>query len=314
MRVIAVLLSLFVCMLSHIGYADTHLPSPTVVTQNLDRIVAVVNDGVITQSELDRALAIAKKQMPPAQAAHITSDQLKDMLLQQLINEKLQLQMAKRGNITVSSQQVNQAISRVAKGNHMTLIQLKAKLAAHHVSFSDYKKSLKKQLLIHQVQMSAVASKVSVSDQDVAAFLKKYQSKAAQAVKYHVLDLLVPINSNDQKTIAAAKQKAIALAAKWKKGKNLDLVNTTDLGWQTVDDLPTLFMDQINQMKKGDVAGPLQAPNGFHIIQLAGVKNTHAKMPNKAQIKAMLFQQKFQKAVAKWLKTLRKTAYIHIAE
>lgn len=295
-------------------FAQTNLPTPISAVQNLDGIAAVVNDDVITQSELNNAIARAKKQMTPEQASHVTDSQLKEMLLKQLIDEKLQLAMAKRANITISTDQLNKAIAHVVSANHITLSELKAKLSAEGISFSDYQSALRKQMLIHQVQMGAVGHTVNVSEQDMQTYLDKYKSQLAHATKYHVLDVLIPVDTDKKDLIEKAKQKAMTITSLWKKGKNPDENDTADLGWQTIDTLPTLFLDRLKQMKSGEIAGPIQAPNGFHVIKLVAVKTPRENMPSKAELQNMVYQIKFQKAVGKWLEKERKAAYIHITQ
>lgn len=318
MRIITIFSIISFMLIANLALANNKLPTPSTsslpkphtITQNLDGIAAVVNDDVITQSELSAAIERIKKQMIASGAKDINNAELKNNVLQQLINQKLLMQLAKRANISVDDKQVDQAIAHIAKANHLSVKQLEGKLKSQGMSLAEYKKEIKKQITLHQVQMSAVSQDIQVTDEDVAKFLKKYKDKVAQAKQYHVLDLHIDASTADKKALSKAKQ----LMVSWKKGK-LSSSNITDLGWQSAKTLPTIFLDQLAHMKKGDIAGPIAAPNGFHIIKLVGTKS-HApsKMPSDAQIKNMIFQQKSQKAVEKWLKKIRKSAYIKITE
>ena len=108
--------------------------------------------------------------------------------------------------------------------------------------------------------------------------------------------------------------KAEKILATVRKGDALKKAapDAQDLGWRTKDTLPALFADQLKNMKTGDVAGPLQAPNGFHIIQLEGVQGGNTEAPTKEMIQNIAYQIAFQQAVKTWLIELRKTAYVKI--
>jgi len=253
------------------GVKIDSLPTPHNVTQNLDGVAAIVNNEVITQSELETAFQRAKQQMIATRAQNINDAQLKNALLQQLINEKLQLQMAKQAGITVSEAQVTQAIAHIAQVNHLTIKQLESKLQADNITLTDYKNVIRKQLIIHQVQMDAVGPKVQITDQDVQEFLAKNGEKTTQARRYHILDMHVPIESDSKTALDKAKQTATQWMTSWKKGTLAQ--QPTDLGWQSPDTLPTLFLTQLNHMNPGEIAGPILAPNGFHVIKLVAIKN-----------------------------------------
>lgn len=311
MRFAKLIFLLLISILStQLAFAAPQLPSPHSVTQNLDGIIAIVNNEPITQSELNAAIARAKNQLK-LHHQNISDAQLKQTLLQQLINEKLQLQLAKRAQLSVSDTQLNQAINRIVKANHTTLAGLKAKLSTKNFSFADYKKALRKEILIHQVQMSAVRSKVHITQKDVQAFAKKYQQHLAMLTRYKIMDLHVPVTKNNITGIRAAKNKALALAKAWKNHQPLKNTEIKNLGWQTAQTLPTVFLKELSSMKPGDIAGPIEAPNGFHILKLVDVQN-NGKTPSELELKNMVFQMKFQKAVQAWLKKIRQQSYIKI--
>lgn len=275
--------------------------------QSLNAVAAVVNNEIITQSELNNAVASAKQQLAASANPNALSDtQLRKMVLQQLIDEKLQLELAQRAKVTVTDAEVTQTIQHIAQGNGMTVTQLKDKLQQEGMSYSAYRKMIHKQLLVHHVQQGAVAHDVGeVTAQDKQKALAMYQSQMSmQQQQYHVIDIL-----------ANTKQDAEQIMLQLKKGADIKTVapnNTTDLGWQTSNTLPTLFLQQLSTMQKGDIAGPIQAPNGYHVIVLMGVHGQANNAPSDSQLQNIAYQMKFQQAVKKWLKSLRKTAYIKI--
>ena len=172
--------------------------------------------------------------------------------------------------------------------------------------FSEYQNIIRKQIIVHQVQQAMVGNKVHVSDQDIALARKQFQAmQAGMQRQYHVIDI-----------VSDTKKDAEKILAELKSGKKIDAVapNAKDLGWRTADALPTLFLEQLKNMQSGDVAGPIQAPNGFHVIQLAGIQGNTGTEPTKEVLQNIAYQIAFQKEVKKWLVELRKTAYIKIID
>lgn len=274
--------------------------------QNLDSVVAVVNNSAITQSELNTAISQAKKQLAASNNPNAISDaKLKTMVLQQLIDEKLQLELAERAKLTVTPEQVTQTIQHIAKGYGLTVSQLKEKLQQSGMSFSTYQKMIHKQLLMHDVQQSAVSGKVNVTPADIQAATQQYQAQMKSQHAYHLIDI-----------VASTEQQAQKILLKLKAGDDIEKVapnETKDLGWKTADALPSLFLQQLSHMQTGDIAGPIKAPNGYHIIKLIGMQGQSAPQLTQDQIKNMAYQMKFHQAVEDWMKTVRKTAYIKIS-
>ena len=271
-----------------------------ILAQNLNSVVAVVNDSVITRSELNNAVAKAKQQMAASRNPKAIDDtKLQKMVLQQLIDEKIVLELAKRAKMTITDKQVNDAIQHIADDNHISVTQLKQALAQEGMNFDDYHAMIQKQLLIHQVEQSAVGNEIHVTPADIAAAKKQFQQQggATQGQQYHVIDGVSSTQADAEKMMVAMK-----------KG---DKVDANDMGWQTVNSLPSLFVDQLKNMAAGDVAGPIKAPNGYHVIKLVEVRGPQNKLTDE-QFKNIAYQMQFQKAVEKWLKVVRKTAYIQI--
>ena len=274
--------------------------------QSLDGVVAVVNSSVITQSELNNAMSQAKKQMAASNNPNAINDaKLKTMVLQQLIDEKLQLELADRAKLTVSPEQVTEAIQHMAQGYGLTVSQLKEKLQQNGMSFPAYQKMIHKQLLMHHVQQSAIGNKVDVTAADIQAATQQYQTEMKSQHAYHLIDI-----------VTNTEQQAQKILLKLKAGDNIDKVapnETKDLGWKTADTLPSLFLQQLAHMQTGDIAGPIKAPNGYHVIKLVGMQGQSAPQLTQDQIKNMAYQMKFHQAVENWMKTVRKTAYIKIS-
>lgn len=279
-------------------------PCTFAAAETLNSVVAVVNQDVVTQAELNAAFTQAKEQLAAsANPAAIDDNQLRKMVLQQLIDQKLQLELAKNANINVSDAQVDQAIQHIATQNHFTLPLFKNKLAQHGVKFSAYKKLIHDQLLVHLLQQKAVASKIHITETDIDAARNLYQSQLNTQQAFHVIDIRTNTQASAEK-IAAQLNNGVSIE---KAAPN----ESNDMGWQTAETLPALFLNQLTAMKAGDISTPIKAPNGYHVLKLIA-KHDQSTMPVKKQLQNIAYQMQFQKAVAKWLTELRKTAYIKI--
>lgn len=281
------------------------LPSPASSTQQIDGIAAIVNDSVITTTELNDTLKRARKQVASQNLRNPPSDDvLRQSVLDSLINQKLQLQIAKRADITATEAQVTKAIAQVAKQNHMTVAQLMKKVESNGFTEKSYRDAVKNQIILSQTQVEAVGRTVSISESDITNAMKPFLHKANASRKYRVADIILPNAQAANSTLQALR-----------KGQPIDKVtqgNYTDLGWRAIDDLPDLFTAKIKQMKVGNYAGPIQAPNGYHVIALLGKRGKAGKMPSRDAIRQMVYGQKMQKAIVQWIDDLKEKSYIKI--
>ncbi len=293
------------------------LPTPNVTKeQSVNQIVAVVNDEIITQSELDHALLAAQQQFQQRGIPVPDEQTFKKQVLDQLIYQKLQLQLAKRNNVTASNEEVNTAIAQIAAQNRATLDQLKEKLTQDGVSYETFRDQIRKQIIIGKLQRQAIGGTLSVSKSEIAEYRAKNATQNNSA-QYHVATVLFSLpDAATPEQIAAVKQQAESELKKLQRGTNFtQAINThpgsSDLGWRSLNDLPQLFVNQVTKMKPGEVAGPVQAPNGFHVIKLIGKRQNSSGLTDQ-QIQNVLLQQKYQQALEKWLQQLRQGAYVRV--
>jgi peptidyl-prolyl cis-trans isomerase SurA len=276
----------------------------TATAGTLNAVAAIVNNDIITQAQLTTAMSQAKAQLAASQNPPTISDaKLRRQVLQQLIDQKIQLELAKRAHITASPAEVTHAIARIAANNHVTLAQLKNKLQQQGMRYADYRHIIRQQLIMHTVAQGAVGAHLHVTPADLKNALMLYRSQTNGQMQLHVMDIVAPTQTAAQAIIAQLKQ-----------GTSINTVspkNTQDLGWQTTGTLPTLFLKALSTMKTGDIAGPIAAPNGFHVIKLIGMKGGLTK-PSAMQLRNIAYQIKLNQAIGKWMKTVRKTAYIKI--
>jgi peptidyl-prolyl cis-trans isomerase SurA len=273
-----------------LGVGITVLPKSAEAAQSLDTVVAVVGDDVITQSELDKQVAYIKIQLQHSNTPLPTNAELESQILQRMIDEKLELQMAEKMGITIDDVALNKALTNIADKNGMNIDSLKQTLQKDNINYDFYRNQVRDQMLVQQLLQREVAPRIYISKQDVDNILnsKGYQ-QSHQAVQYNIEDILIALPdepSSDE--LAAANKKAVDIIAKLKQGTNfnqLAVANSSGqealqggvLGWRTSDQLPQVFVDAVKNLNQGDISQPIRAENGIHVLRLAGVKNNDEK-------------------------------------
>lgn len=281
--------------------------------QPINRIVAVVNQEIITEKDLNNATTAARSQFQQQGIALPDEKTFKTKILDGLILQKLQLQVAAQNNIKVSDEEIDATIQNIAKQNRASIAELKQKLQAEHISFDDFRNQLRDQLIIRNLQQQAIANSIKLSQADLDEYKKKLESEN-EINDYHIIDYLItlPAHPTPEQKLAALN-KAQALVTQLKQGKTPATpdagLEINDMGYQPLADLPDLFSVPLAKMGKGQVSDPLLAGNGYHVLKLIALKKESKAIP-KQQVQQLLFQKKFQKKLKEWLDNLRKQAYV----
>ena len=258
--------------------AQTHTTRP--VAKEIDHIVAVANDDVITYTELEKRMRLIKQQLQQRQAKLPPDDVLRKQILEQLIIERLQLQLAQQVGIRVDDETINKVINNIAQENKFTLDQFREVLAREGYEFADFRQNIKKDITISQLRKRRVENRVTVTEQEVDNYLISQASRAGSKDEFHLAHILIAVPeaaSPDQ--IRAAKERAETVLAQLRLGA--DFAETAiamsngqkaleggDLGWRKAGQLPALFSETVISMKVGQMSGLIRSPSGFHIIKL----------------------------------------------
>ncbi|HSW94266.1 MAG TPA: SurA N-terminal domain-containing protein [Gammaproteobacteria bacterium] len=303
--------------------------------ETLDGIAAVVNDSAVTESEVNLAESTARSQLEGSNTPVPPRDELRRKVLQQVIDRKLQLQAAEQAGIKISETQVDQTIDTIAKQNGVTADVLYEKVASQHLSRSEYRKEIRDELALQQIQQQQVASKVMMKPDEVKNFMRsKAWQKAATSgeptniPEYHVEDLVVLLpETASADDVAKAKTAATALLTKAKQGTSFTslalpddkTLENNDLGWHTLNDLPSAFTNAIATAKKGSVMDPIQTGNGFHILRLVETRqqknaapSAGGPAPTEQEAQEMVYQRKFAEVLKKWVAKLHSQAVINL--
>ena len=247
--------------------------------QPLDRIAAVVNDGVVLQSDLDSALAQVRQQFAQNPGALPPAPVLERQVLERLILMKLQIQRAEDNGIRASDQEVDAAINTIAQNNHLDAAQLRAALAQQGIDYAAFRKQIADQIMVQKLRQNVIQGGVHVTDAEVNNLL---QSPLFKAGEVNLGQILIPVpEAASPEQVTAAKEKAEqvekdiasgmafkAAAIRFSQAPNA--LEGGMVGWRRVDELPPALADLAVKMKPGQITPPLRAPEGFYILKLEG--------------------------------------------
>ena len=252
--------------------------------QELDAIVAVVNDDVVLESEVARETNLVIPQLEQQGTAVPPPEQLRKQVVERLILKKLQQQRAKQLGIEVEDATLMEAVTNIAARNNLSVDELKATLEAGGIRFQDFQEDTRMQILLSRLQTQEVARGVQVTDQEVDRFLEKNASQLIPREQVRLQHILVALpESPTPAQVAQAEKKAKGLLAKIRGGADFSAVAAAssdgrtalqggDLGWFEMAAVPTLMTDLARTMAPGEVTEPLRSPSGFNIIKLTDIK------------------------------------------
>jgi len=271
-------------------------PLHTSAIQPLDRIVAVVNEDVITQNELASRVSDYANQLKLSNSASPEMEALKKQVLERIIRNRIQLQLAEKLGIKIDDISLNRMLEQLAKSNSVTLDQLKSKLEETGIEFNRFREQTRKELIIKQLQQRLVANKVNVSDQEIKQFIQLNIEKKSENTRYHLLHILVATpESATPDDLTSGKEKAMGIYTKIKDGTDFkklaikysdgrNALKGGDLGWRKGGELPENFVSAANSLDVGDTTLPLRSASGYHILKLVDKSNrqifvtqTHAR-------------------------------------
>jgi len=248
----------------------------------LDRVVAVVNDEVITQNELNFRARVAEQQLQRQQIATPPREVLLKQVLERMIIDRAQLQMAKETGVRVDDATVNAGIGRIAEQNGMTLPAFRARLEQDGVTFNRFREDVRDDITMVRLRDREVDSRVTVSEGELDNFLAEQAGVAAGTLEFDVaqIQLRVP-DSASTEAVEAVRKRADELLAQLKEGADFaklaasfssapEALSGGDLGWRTAERLPTLFLDAVKDLPPGQIGPVVRSPGGFHILKLSG--------------------------------------------
>lgn len=261
----------------------------------LDRIVALVDEGVVLQSELELRIAEVRANAARAERTLPPDEQFRAEVLDSLVIENLQMQLAERVSIRFNDDEINRILGNMAENNNLSFDEYLNVLNEAGV-YLQTREQVRKQMTLQELQRGMVNRRIQITEQEIDNFLNSEMGREIMAPSFLVEDILIPVSSAEPADLRQSKLRYAAdIAVRLKEGENFAQISATsgqagqfavqgtELGWRKAEELPNLFREVVEGMNVGDVEGPIEAGNGFHLIQLANkaggteqmVKQTH---------------------------------------
>mgnify|MGYP001158211845 FL=1 len=268
----------------------------------IDRVIAVVDSGVIMESQLNSRveeilmrLKNDKTDLPPLNL-------LEEQVLDRLIIEEIQLQIAERAGIKISDSELNQTLSRVAGQNKLSLEEFRIKLESDGTSYRSFRDTIRKELILQRVQRGKVGAKIDISEQEIENFINSEEGKTQLAEQYNVQHILLSVKSGlKEEEIEAIQDNAMSIIERLKEGESFEKLaasyssgqNSLEggfLGWRTSAELPSLFAGVVSELKVGEIAEPVRSGAGFHILKLTDKRGNTVKFLDQTLARHILVQ------------------------
>ena len=252
----------------------------------LDRVIVIVNEGIVLQSQLDDQTAMITgrlraqgTQLPPA-------DVLGQQVLERLVLQEIQIQRAGRLGVQVSDEMLNEALRDVAERNKIPFEQMPAMLESQGVDYTSYREEMRREIMMQMLRQRDVVPRIYVSPRELDQALERQANQADQNAEYDVSHILLPLpESATADQMAAVETQAREINGRAKAGEDFgqlalaysqaqSALERGKLGWRNLGQLPQFIAELISGMQPGDVSEPVRTPTGYHIIRLDEVRGS----------------------------------------
>ncbi len=256
--------------------ANTSFAAPQVV----DKVAAVVNNGVVLESDVDGLMQSVK--LNAGQAGQQLPDDatLRHQILERLISDQIILQMATKMGVKITDEQLDEAIGNIAKQNNMSMDQMRSRLAYDGVNYNTYRAQIRKEMTISEVRNNEVRRRITVLPQEVDALAQQVGSQNDASTELNLSHILIPLPENpSSEQVNEAGQQATSIVEEARNGGDFGKLAITysgdqqalkggQMGWGRIQELPSIFAQALSTAKKGDVIGPIRSGVGFHILKV----------------------------------------------
>jgi peptidyl-prolyl cis-trans isomerase SurA len=266
----------------------------------LDGIAALVNDGVVLDSELqDQTMLIVQRlraegtPLPP-------QDVLVQQVLENLVVSQIQLQRAEREGIVVPDEILNRALSDIARRNGTTLTELPALLAADGMDYGAYRKEMREQLIMERLRMRDVISRIAITNRELEDYLAREENTSFRNNQYNISHILIALPATTSPdALETARKKAWDIYEQLQNGADFAQLAVTysnaqtaldggAMGWRSGEALPSLFADVVPAMEAGAVSEPIRSSSGFNLVKLNDVKGNEPIMEDQVHARHIL--------------------------
>ncbi len=257
----------------------------------MDRIIAIVDKDVITEQELANKVRTVSNQLEK-QGKQLPSEQvLRKQILERLIVDSLQLQLAQQRGININDSQLDKTIERIAEKNKMGLEEFKAALENDGINFYQFREDMRDEITIARLKDTEIDKRIDVSDGEIDNYLTTQEnSKDNQQVEYELSHILVrtPEESNPE-DLEKARIKIEEIMKALSSGESFEQVSASysdapnaleggNMGWRNSGQIPPAFLNLLQSMQIGEVSKPIRSPNGFHVVKITNKRNTDSTL------------------------------------
>ncbi|HDW6653841.1 TPA: peptidylprolyl isomerase SurA [Salmonella enterica subsp. enterica serovar Typhi] len=256
--------------------ANTSFAAPQVV----DKVAAVVNNGVVLESDVDGLMQSVK--LNAGQAGQQLPDDatLRHQILERLIMDQIILQMGQKMGVKITDEQLDQAIANIAKQNNMTMDQIRSRLAYDGLNYSTYRNQIRKEMIISEVRNNEVRRRITVLPQEVDALAKQIGTQNDASTELNLSHILIALPENPtSEQVNDVQRQAESIVEEARNGADFGKLAITysadqqalkggQMGWGRIQELPGIFAQALSTAKKGDIVGPIRSGVGFHILKV----------------------------------------------
>lgn len=270
--------------------------------QTLDKVVAIVDNDVVMQSQLDQRVHEVQQTIAKRGAGVPPAGVLEQQVLERLIVENLQLQIGDRSGIRITDEELNQAIGTIAQRNNMSVEQFRAALARDGLSYDDAREQVRREMIISRVRQRRVAERIQVTEQEVKNFLASDMGKMQLSEEFHLANILIPTpESASSDAIQSAARQAQDVYQQLKQGADFGQLAIArsasetaleggDMGWRKAAQLPPPFDRQLSLMSPGDFTEPMRTPGGFIIVKLLEKRGGGTQVRDEVHVRHILIK------------------------
>ncbi|MEE9319435.1 MAG: peptidylprolyl isomerase [Granulosicoccus sp.] len=246
----------------------------------LDDIVAIVNDGVVLSSDVRNETAFIKKQAGSNRQSLPDDAELRDSVLELLVDQEIRRQHARKLGVAVDASSVNRAIERIARSNNMDAIQFRQTLRKEGFNYDHFRRNIEQELLLQRLIQRDVESSIRVSEQEIDDFVDNLKNDSEEQQRYRLQHILIALPSSAPAAdVESAKKRAAAVRKRLLVGEDFAAVATAtsdgaralqggDLGWRTLQEFPAFLVNAVRQLEVDAISEPIRSPNGLHIVKL----------------------------------------------
>ena len=270
-------------------------------TEILDYIVAVVNEDVIVNSALQQELRIELERWEQKSGNMPPRESLEKRVLQRMILDKLQLQVATRNGIQIEDSQLNERLRKIATQNKTDLPNFRQKLEKQGFSYKHWREQIRQRLITERLQQRQVMNRINITEREIDNFLANQAQQGMISQEYHLLHILIATpEAPSAEEIELKQRKAEKIVAQLKQGADFQATAVAvsdsrqaldggDLGWLKAGELPSLFEGLVNKMTINTIEGPLRDSSGFHMIKLVAKRGGQATI-NQTKVRHILMK------------------------